>query len=244
MRKSLVFLTVAVLTAGMLAGCGGDDDSANPLDPGNESLDNGDSDSDDDPTDVTTGNDEYDALLKKAKTSSYRVTYKNDDGSEFTVSNDPPKSAFLDDSGSMYIRDGNDAISCSGVDSSDPSCIRMDDGGASVDALVQGYFGIAAAFLVADETTDNPLFDVTESDDEEIAGRDAKCAEIEAGALTGGDGRFKVCIDQETGVMLFSETETDGDTSRIEATDFGDPQDSDFEAPAEPQSLDDFTTQP
>lgn len=242
MRKTLVFLTVAALSAGMLAACGGDDDdSAGPLDAVTSPDDGGDDDS----TDVSTGNDEYDALLEKAKEASYRVTYKNDDGSEFTVSQDPPKSAFIDDSGSMYIRDGDDAISCSGVDSDEPSCIRMNDGGAGVDALVQGYFGIAAAFLVADETGDNPFFDVEESDDEEIAGRDAKCAEIEAGALAGSDGRFKVCIDQETGVMLLTETEGDGNTTRIEAVKFGEPEDSDFEAPAEPQDLDDLTpTQP
>jgi hypothetical protein len=252
MRKHLVYLAVAALGAATLGACGGDDDTAATASEAIEANDGQSTDSTerenaDDVTDATTGNREYDALLEKARTASYRVTYQSDDGDdEFTISHDPPKSAFITDDGTMYIRSGDESITCSGQ-GGELQCFTMPDAGAGADAVVQAFFGVYAGLLATSEEADGVLFDVTTSSDEQVAGRAAKCAEVEAGALTGGDGRFKVCIDAETGVLLLGETESDGTTNQIEAVKVGEPIASDFEPPVEPTdlgSVGDMPTQP
>jgi hypothetical protein len=233
MRKLLAVLTVAALASVALAACGGDDDSsgakATSKPDSSETTAKGDSNGSD-TTDVTTGNKKYDELIAKAKNTPYRVTYKNSGSNdEFTVVNDPPKSAFISGD-SRFVRDGDKTVTCSGS-GSDAQCYEMPAGGAGVESLVTGFFGAYASFLAADEGKDNPFLDVSKSDDETIAGRDATCAKIEAGKLAGADGSIKVCIDKETGVLLLGETESNGEKSSIEATDVGEPKDSDFEVP-------------
>jgi hypothetical protein len=235
MRKVLVFLTIAALAAGMLAACGGDDDDSSGAASNNNDKSSTTKADDDnsDTTDSTTGNAEYDALLKKAKTASYRVTYQNEDGDQqFTISQDPPKSAFVTDDGSRFVRDGDSAVSCDGS-GSDAKCFKLPGGAAGIDQMMTGFFGAYAALLASDDTH-GLGFDVSQTSDETIAGRNAKCAQIEPGKLAGAagaDGHVKYCVDSETGVLLLAETEGNGETSKIEATEFGDPEASDFEVP-------------
>jgi hypothetical protein len=234
MRKVLAVLTVAALASVALAACGGDDDDssgAKSTAKSDTTEKAGSSDSNgSDTTDVTTGNKKYDELIAKAKTTPYRVTYKSTGSSdEFTIVNDPPKSAFITGD-SRYVRDGDKTTVCSGT-GGDAQCYEMPAGGAGVESLVTGFFGAYASFLAADEGKDNPFLDVSNTDDETIAGRDAACAKIEAAKLAGAEGSIKVCIDKETGVLLLGETESNGQTNSIEATDVGEPKDSDFEVP-------------
>jgi hypothetical protein len=246
MRRALSALTVCALAIATLGACGGDDDSADDARDALEAVDDvtapdGDDDGADDLTDVTTGDDEYDALLEQARTASFRVTYRSSGGGdEFTISQDPPNVAFITGGGASFIRTGDEIVSCSGEGAA-AQCFVMPDDGMGIDAMVQGFFGMYSVLLATSDEADGLGglgFDVETSDDEEIAGRDAKCAEVEAGELAGGDGRYKVCVDAETGVLLLGESEGGGETSTIEAIEYGEPQASDFEPPAEPTSLD------
>ena len=79
------------------------------------------------------------------------------------------------------------------------------------------------------DVDENPPSDVPKTEDREIAGRPPTCPTLEAGMLAGTDGSIPACLDDETGVFLLGETESDSDNSRIEATEVGEPQDADFE---------------
>jgi hypothetical protein len=232
MRKMLAVVTVAALASVMLGACGGDDDdsaSGSKSPTSEKSSDSTKAGGDDGTTVSTTGNDEYDELLKKAQNASYRVTYTSSGSNdEFTISHDPPNSAFIAGD-SRYVKSGDTTIACSGS-GSDEQCFSMPGGSQGVDAIVQGFFGAYASLFLANGES-NPFFDVKSSDDETIAGRDAKCASVDASKLAGSEGHVKVCIDKETGILLLGETEGGGDKSTIEATEVGDPQDSDFDVP-------------
>jgi hypothetical protein len=158
------------------------------------------------------------------------VTYKSgDNGTVFTISHTPAKSAFITGDGTMLINNGTDSVTCSNVGSSDAKCFKSPTGAAGVDAMIQGFFGIYSAVLATGDNGVGLGFDVSKSSGETIAGRDAKCAEISGGAFAGRNGHFKVCVDKEKGVLLLGESTTDGKTNRIEATEAGDPKPGDFD---------------
>ncbi len=240
MRKYLAFVAIVAVALSSLAACGGDDDdSANPAN-GNSTT----SASSGGSTDSTTGNADLDALVKKAKSATYRVTYESDGDDEFTISNDPPKRAFITDD-STIIDTGDESLVCNGS-GSDASCVKNPVGQTGVDAMLTGFFGVYSALITAVDEGHGLVFDVSKSSDEEIAGRSARCAEISGGALVQNEGHLKVCVDKETGVLLLGESGDGDDTSRIEATKFEEPKDSDFVPPAEPTdvTLPDLPTQP
>jgi hypothetical protein len=233
MRKYLACIAVVALAMSTIAACGGDDDDSANNSSGTtvQSGDNGSTGS----TGSTTGNADYDALLKKAKTSKYRVTYESGANDEITISNDPPKSAFISGD-SMFIDTGSEELSCSGT-GSDAKCIKSPLGQAGIETMLTGFFGVYSALITAADKDLGIVFDVSKSGDEEIAGRSAQCAEITGGALVQGKGHLKACVDKETGVLLLGESSDGSDTNKIEATKFEDPKDSDFEPPAEPTDL-------
>ena len=77
---------------------------------------------------------------------------------------------------------------------------------------------------------------------EQVAGRDAACATIDAGnlgALSAAlKGSYSVCIDKETGIMLQAKADSgSGSTEDITATDFGEPTAADFTPPATPSTI-------
>jgi hypothetical protein len=243
MRRYVALIVVAVLGAGTLAACGGDDDdsaSASKTTISSNSSGATTTTTSDGGTDATTGNADFDALIAKAKTSSFRVTYNNTDGnSTFTFSQDPPKTAFLTGDGEQLIADGDSTIACD-TTSGAPQCLKLPASEAStIDTLVQGFFGVASALVLGSSKGANGItFDSAKNSDETVAGRDAQCAEVTAAAVTGGgENRYKICVDKELGVMLLTETEGNGTTSRIEATEVGDPKSSDFDPPAEPTDV-------
>jgi hypothetical protein len=229
-RALVATMAVAALT---LAACGGDD-SSNDKSSGSTSG-NGH-------TLPTTGNSTYDQLLKKAESSRYRVTYtSSDDDKTFTVSHDPPKSAFIT-SDSMYIQTGDGTVTCENVGSADASCTQLSTGGMSADTITQGFFGVYAALLAAGKSgIAGGLLDVKKTSDETIAGRDASCAQIDGSRLGKSGDTLKACVDKDTGVLLLGET-TGSDANKIEATEFGDPKDSDFQPPVTPSTTPSFTT--
>jgi hypothetical protein len=227
MRKYLACIAIVAVAMSTLAACGGDDDDSASNGTGTtvQSGDNGS-------TGSTTGNADFDALLKKVKTSKYRVTYESGDNDEITISNDPPKSAFISGD-SMFINTGSETLTCNGT-GSDAKCIKSPVG---LETMLTGFFGVYSALITAADKDLGIIVDVSKSGDEEIAGRSAQCAEISGGALVQGKGHLKACVDKETGVLLLGETSAGSDTNKIEATKFEDPKDSDFEPPAEPTDL-------
>jgi hypothetical protein len=231
MRKYLACITIAALALSALAACGGDDDDSTNNAGATTTSKSGDNGS----TGSTTGNSDFDALLKKTKDSRYRVTYTTSDGNEITISNDPPKRAFITGD-SMVIDTGSETVNCNGT-GADAKCIKNPIGQTGIDAMLTGFFGVYSALVSAADKNLGIVFDVTKSGDEEIAGRSATCAEISGGALVQGKGHLKACVDKETGVLLLGETGDGNDTNKIEATKFEDPKDSDFEPPAEPTDL-------
>jgi len=233
-RLGTAALVVAVVA--VAAGCGGDDSSSasnnngasGPTTNGNTAAGSSGG------SGGTTGNAEYDALLKKAQRASYRITYKSSDSDgEFTISHGPPKSAFLTNDGTQFINDGSKSVMCSDVGTSDATCYETTIGAGAADSIVQGFFGAYAALLATNgPTAHGYAFDVSKSG-QTIAGRDAKCATINGGRAVDRTGQFEVCVDAETGVLLLGQSTTNGKTERIEATSYGDPKPSDFE-PASP----------
>jgi hypothetical protein len=232
MRKYLACVAIVAVALSTLAACGGDDDdSANPANNGTTAKSNGNGS-----TDSTTGNADLDALLEKAKDAKYRVTYQSgDDNDEITIANDPPKSAFISGD-TMFINTGDESLTCNGT-GADAKCIKNPAGGAGLEAMLTGFFGVYSALITAADKNLGIVFDVSKSGDEEIAGRSAQCAEISGGALAQTEGHLKVCVDKETGVLLLGESGDDNSTNKIEATKFEEPKDSDFEPPAEPTEL-------
>ncbi len=83
--------------------------------------------------------------------------------------------------------------------------------------------------------------------DEEIAGRDAVCIDYDYGALLGGladlgdlgdedtptDAKVRICVDEETGYLLEFSGEGDGQKGGYVAKEVSEPEDSDFEPPAD-----------
>jgi hypothetical protein len=220
MRKPLIALFAAALALS-LAACGGDDDDS--ASPGTTGQDSSESTDPPDDTEAPANGDDYSALLEKANNASYRVTYTNAaSGSEdFTISQDPPNRALILGDDQRYVTNEDGTFLCDGS-----QCQEVPGGGAdALTGLVQGFFGAYSALAGVDDST-GLGYDVEVTDDEEIAGRDARCAEISGGPFTEGQSA-KVCADTETGVLLLAES---GGADRIEATEFGEPEASDFEA--------------
>jgi hypothetical protein len=218
MRKLLALLATAALVAG-LAACGGDDDDSASDATGDESTQSTDAP---DSTEPPTNGDDYSALLEKARTATYRVTYANADtnGDDFTISQDPPNRALIFGD-ERYVTNQDGTFLCTAE-----RCVSVPGVGATaLEGLVQGFFGAYSALLSVEETS-GVGYDVEVTDDEEIAGRDARCAEVSGGTIPSGQ-QAKVCVDSETGVLLLAGS---SDADRIEATEFGDPQPDDFEA--------------
>jgi hypothetical protein len=223
MRKLLVAIVLATLVTGFAA-CGGDDDDSTSGTTGEDSSSQS-TDSPDD-TEAPKNGDDFSALLEKSKAASYRVTYTNaaEGNEDFTISQDPPNTALIIGE-ERYVTNSEGTFACEGS-----QCQALPGAAASaVSAMVTGFFGAFSALVGLDETTgDNFAYDVEVTDDEEIAGRDARCAEITGQAFTGGNSA-KVCVDSELGVLLLAES---GGADRIEATEVGEPEASDFEASA------------
>ena len=218
MRRWLALAMVFTLG---VAACGGGDDDSNDA-----ASDDSSATTADDSTDGTTGDSEIDALIERAKAATIRVTYETDGGTAFTMSQDGDNRALIQEDGQKLLEVDGHVYTCSGGESG--QCMQMPDQAEGLTSMMMSMFGMYALVAIPD-VGENPLFDVTKTEDREIAGRSATCTTLEAGMLAGTDGSITACLDDETGVFLLGETESDSDNSRIEATEVGEPQDADFE---------------
>jgi hypothetical protein len=250
MRKFLATVLVAMLATAGLAACGGDDDDDGGAssteadasdDDGDDSAgddDSGDDDSGDDDSDGAI--DDYQALIEEAQSVRIRVTYEDSAGSQQILSQDGEgRSAFFTD-GSVVISGPDGTVTCDGIDGDSPTCTQLPAG-------LGDLAGLGSSFLFVFSQAFAELGDVLEGIDEsneEIAGRDAICWNIDpsdfAAALDPdleGEAGGRVCIDEETGILLEISSEED-DTANLIAVEVGEPQDSDFEPPVEPEESD------
>lgn len=254
MRKILATALVAMLA---LAACGGDDDDDGGASPteadatddagADDTADDtssggaGDDDAGDDTGDDTEGAiDDYQALIEEAQGVRIRVTYEDSSGTQQILSQDGEgRSAFFTD-GSVVISGPDGTVTCDGIDGDSPTCTKLPAG-------LGDLAGLGSSFLFVFSQGFSQLAGVLEGVDqsnEEIAGRDAICWNVDpsdfAAALSpdvGSEAGGRVCIDEETGILLEISSEND-DTANLIAVEVGEPKDSDFEPPVEPEETD------
>jgi hypothetical protein len=250
MRRFGIAIILFAITSFMLTSCGGDGggETARTTEPGGTTATtSGEANG--------TGSTELDSLLAKQKKASIKVTYETHDGDTVTIANDgsadPPKTSFTQGDTMTISAEGNNMISCSGIDGESPSCTEIPVGGNFLITATAGLFGGFGLFLfAADEAEQVPFLDVDKSSDE-VAGRPATCitwnlsklGQAFADNLEAGDAvTFAGCFDDETGWPLKYETQDkDGKTvDGLEATDVSEPSASDFEPPVTPETIPDI----
>lgn len=233
MKKFVLVFVVAGLA---LAGCGGS--SAKDTDSGGS--DNG------------SGSNAFGELLDKQNSAVLRVTYRNENGDEWTVSRDgTEKTAYINDD-THIIKVGETTTVCDNLDS-EPECRDMS--GTLATAAISsftGYFAFATTYIEAAKKA-RTFGDMSS---ETIAGRSAECVTITPATIGGLAGNlaekfagdkanqgWKACADKDTGVMLLLATvgTDDANADKVEAIEVGEPQASDFEPPAS-TTTDDSTT--
>ncbi|MFZ4585670.1 MAG: hypothetical protein ACOYNI_10645 [Acidimicrobiia bacterium] len=230
MRKPFAVLSLALIAALGLSACGVKD----AVDKVQKAGDNAQKQA-----------EAFEARKKKAEASTYKVTYKKQEGassetSEFTYAHQGKRSALKSDNElTIFDGDSKQVIICTDVDKK-PSCTKTEGGSDDFLSLYgAGFFGGALTeFLTIVPGVDSKQFTKT------IAGRDAECTEAKPGEFLGnklGDpgDKFVSCYDKDTGVALFYESVQKGKTDyKIEATKFGQPSSSDFTPPAEAKTFD------
>jgi hypothetical protein len=186
-----------------------------------------------------SGND-FSSLVAKAKTSSFRVTYRKSDGTSITTAQDAKGRQSIQDGNTLVISDGTNTVSCDGT----TPAATCHDLGTLGEGTVQRltalltsiYSGIASSSVFAGPTSSAT-----------IAGRDATCVPVKMSALPGVFGSIAagvgsgasatVCVDNETGVLLKLSGGSGGNTTDVLiATEFRQPSDRDFQPPSTPQS--------
>ena len=244
-RRLFVLLAAIAL---LVAACGGGDDDvsvdgdadgtttqlAEPSDDEGDDSEGDEGDEGDDESDDVFGDALDNATDAKVKVT-YRVTNEGQDDQEFTIAQDPPKFALQADTG-LLIDDGESFYTCDATEGG--QCIELPREGS--EGMTQNLLGaFAAPFLAFQNAAEGDISGYDVTGDEEIAGRDAVCATIDAGEIPGvtDSGSATSCVDKETGIMLRFEGEGTSDTGKIEAIEFGEPSDEDFEPTSEPMSI-------
>ena len=241
-RRLFVLFTALVLF--VPAACGGDDDDTASTDETEEDVtttadDGGDEEEEESEDEDSGGGDEFAQAIERAEEATIKVTYEvtgdNQDPQEFTIAQDPPKFALQAETG-LLIDDGERFISCDASEGG--QCIELPREGT--EGMAESILGaFAAPFLAFQQAAGDGMSGYEVTGSEEIAGRDALCATIDASELPGSteSGSATSCIDEETGVLLLFEGEGAGDTGRIEAIEVSEPTDEDFEPTSEPMSI-------
>lgn len=85
------------------------------------------------------------------------------------------------------------------------------------------------------EDADDADVTVTDADDREIAGQDARCFDVR-----NPDGNAVICVSKESGVLMLVDGDIEGEEGFMELTSSRDPKDSDFEPPYEIQDFDEL----
>ncbi len=240
LSRLLALLAVLTLVAaacgddggdGGLVEQGGDDDTAQQDDGGDDG-------------DAGEGGGDFAALVEGSEDARFRATYESTSGGEtsqaFTISQDPPRRAMIFEGGRL-IDDGEQVVMCDGSGGQGQCFVMPSTGGAAGTDVLGAAF--AAPFLAYNTLLEEgvPGVETTEGETE-IAGRAATCATIDASGLASLGGAeaeaassVEVCVDAETGILLRWGTPGTGDV--FEAVEVGEPQESDFEVPSEPQEL-------
>jgi hypothetical protein len=216
-----------VAAAIVVAGCGGSSKKSTPAGSNTGTTAKGGT------SDTTTGsgNSAYDKLVDKASKARIRVTYKvSGSGAQesfLTLSQDGTGKVayFTDDGDSQVIVDGENYITCSNLKTT-AECTQTS--GVAGKAYAAAFTAVFAAPLAA-ITAAKGASGFGDTSSETIAGRDATCVSIDYLA-----GKWQSCADKETGVFLKWGASSGGQGGTFEATEAGDPKDSDFTPPATP----------
>lgn len=180
-----------------------------------------------------SGSTDFGALAERGAKATVRITYRNADGTTFTLAQDPPKQALISEDG-RWITDGDRTVICTGQGSS-AECLEMPKSGSDQIGSLLGVF--AAPFELIKDLDRNALTTKgVKTSSDTIAGRKAACAEVDASKIagSGSSGTEEVCVDKETGVLL--RATSDGKV-QLEATDIGKPKSDDFDPPSTPQTV-------
>jgi hypothetical protein len=258
MRKLFATFLVAMLATAGLAACGGDDDDVatntettntetTEDDSGDDnSGDDSDDSGDDDSGDASGASDELQELLDQQSKARIRITYEttsNDSEPEtMTLSQDGKGNQAVFTGTSVIITTADSTVSCDNLDS-EPTCTELPAGMGELAGLGLTMFTAIGQGLLSSGLSDGDL------DDDEVAGRDALCANVDYGGILGGladlgeelggddadvpeDATVRICVDKETGFLLEFSGEAGNEFGQILATEVGEPKDSDFEPPA------------
>jgi len=236
--SKLVMGVLAATLALALAACGSS----------NKSSSSGSGSTTTEATSTTSGggsaNTDLASLAGKAKTASFKVTYKFAGGGEgLTVAQDGQGRQSVVQGDHVYIVDGSTVISCDGLTST-ATCQQLGVGGQAVAAAVLAP--ITSAYTALSEMSSSLFNGHTSS--ENIAGRDATCVTVKVSDMAGvfgsiatklgTDASASTCVDNETGVVLeVSGGSGESTTDVMVATDFSQPSDSDFQPPSTPQTV-------
>ena len=239
MRKLLVMSAVLALGLTGAAACGGNDDDAG----GDGDTTTTTADGPSATTTPSTGDEALDELIAQAREATYKVVYGAVGDEQIVVAQDPPRIAYVSGDGGLYQTADGRAVSCSGIrEPAMAACVLLpSSAGTLVEQAATTFFGPAYAGFLAAAGEDRGLFGTIETSDDEIAGRDARCATFDPGAspLIPATGSFTACVDTETGVVLrVASSDANGDVVlTFEAVEFGTPSDADLDPPAEPTEL-------
>lgn len=224
-------LAVALAVLLVLTACADEETEDAPVDtePDVEEPAAPDGSDDAEPEQAEASDEAMPGAFERGPSGPARVTYAADVDAEtqdtFTISYDPPRTAFL--SGDMRIVDDGEGTTffCEGA-----QCQEMPS--------EQG-FGMTQMFLgpfatMHEELRDgmHPGIDVDASRTE-IAGRPAVCITLSASQFVpdtdAGEDSLESCVDEETGAALrWALHHEDGTSDVVEAIEFGEPREEDF----------------
>ncbi len=236
-------LTALALIVGACADGNGEGSSVAsprpPSSPAPESSADGDGSPGDDPV-AASGSAAFQALVARARESTYTVTYvyiePSGPGAQFTVAHGSTATAVVHPGGDLLIEGPAGSIMCD-----ESSCTSVDQG-FSLDLMVEGLLGPSA--ILADPEALGRVFRGVDLDvaSETILGRSATCVTIDASRLADAagmslDGEVVSCADEETGVMLRTRYSGQNGLADLEATAFSTTADASLLTPPfEPQS--------
>jgi hypothetical protein len=172
-------------------------------------------------SDITTGDDDIDALLERFRAEPLRLTYElGDGGADGTMilaqdpTADPPVASytFVEDGGRVIQRPG-EMIICDQAG----GCFTVPAVGGEEMLLAMFGGGAAGAWMLAAGAGDTPGYDV-ESEGVSIAGRDGVCITLTPNQAFDPDVEYlRQCVDAEIGFVLLMETRDQGADSPEQA---------------------------
>jgi hypothetical protein len=189
------------------------------------------------PTDTSTGDaGDFASALQQGFGEDFKITYRISSSGEGAGSASLITWAQRGDESSYTIKQegetdetliiddgtGEGSIYCGGSD-----CIRYPSEAGNPG---QGFIAPLLAFR---DTVNESLEGFEATDDASIAGRDARCGKWGFPGI----GSYEACVDVELGFLLKWSTEAGGNSATWEATEFGDPEDKDFEPTGKVETL-------